>query len=169
VKIFASGNLDEWRVRELLAGDAPIDGFGIGTALDVSADAPYLECAYKLQEYAGIPRRKRSEGKETWPGRKQVFRIVERGTMVKDVIALETDDQPGEPLLQPVMRSGRRIALPESLSVLRARTMEGYARLSAPLRGLEKSDGYLVEIAPSLKRLAETCNETPETNQHRIP
>ena len=72
--IFSSGNLDEHMLRELLRSGAPIDGFGIGTRLDTSADAPYLDCAYKLVEYAGHPRRKRSEGKATWPGRKQVYR-----------------------------------------------------------------------------------------------
>ena len=74
VTIFASGNLDEYRLRELVRQQAPIDGFGVGTRMNTSADAPYLDCAYKLQEYEGRPRRKRSEGKATWPGRKQVFR-----------------------------------------------------------------------------------------------
>src|SRR5690606_19803493 len=73
--IFASGNLDEYRLQTLLSSKAPIDGFGIGTALDISSDAPAFDCAYKLQEYAGKPRRKRSEGKATWPGRKQVYRF----------------------------------------------------------------------------------------------
>src|SRR5687768_1130199 len=72
--IFASGSLDEYRLHALLSSGAPIDGFGVGTALDVSSDAPSLDCAYKLQEYAGRARRKRSEGKATWPGRKQVYR-----------------------------------------------------------------------------------------------
>src|SRR5206468_13061473 len=72
--IFASGDLDEQAVRELVRAGAPIDGFGLGTRIDTSADAPYLDSAYKLEEYAGRPRRKRSEGKATWPGRKQVYR-----------------------------------------------------------------------------------------------
>ena len=76
--IFASGNLDEHRVASLVGAGAPIDAFGIGTALDTSSDAPYLDAVYKLQEYAGVPRRKRSEGKATWPGRKQVFRHRDR-------------------------------------------------------------------------------------------
>jgi nicotinate phosphoribosyltransferase len=73
-RIFASGNLDEHRLQELILGGAPVDGFGVGTRILTSADAPYLDCAYKLEEYAGKPRRKRSEGKATWPGRKQVYR-----------------------------------------------------------------------------------------------
>ncbi|MCG6861595.1 MAG: nicotinate phosphoribosyltransferase, partial [Chromatiaceae bacterium] len=74
IGIFCSGGLDEHDLVRLRAQGAPIDGFGIGTRLDTSADAPYLDCAYKLQEYAGLARRKRSEGKASWPGRKQVFR-----------------------------------------------------------------------------------------------
>ena len=74
VRIFSSGGLDEFALQDFLRSGAPIDGFGIGTRLDTSSDAPYLDCAYKLVEYAGIPRRKRSEGKATFPGRKQVYR-----------------------------------------------------------------------------------------------
>src|SRR5690606_3389082 len=77
-KILASGNLDEERVNALVQSEAPIDWFAIGTAMTTSADAPYLDCAYKLQEYAGRPCRKRSEGKATWPGRKQVYRRLGR-------------------------------------------------------------------------------------------
>ena len=86
VTIFASGNLDEYRLRELGSAGAPIDGYGIGSRLDVSADSPYLDCVYKLQEYARQPRRKRSEGKATWPGRKQVFRSYHDGLMAGDVV-----------------------------------------------------------------------------------
>ena len=164
VKIFASGNLDEWKLQELLAKGTPIDGFGIGTLLDVSADAPYLECAYKLQEFAGIPRRKRSEGKATWPGRKQVFRICDRGTMVKDIISLEGDAQPGQRLLQQVMHGGRRVASPESLSAIRERVLSQLPQLPAPLRGLEKCDLYPVEIAASVIDLARDVDEGNKGN-----
>jgi len=73
-RIFASGSLDEYQIEKLVQAGAPVDSFGVGTHLDVSADAPYLDCAYKLQEYAGNPTRKRSSGKITLPGRKQLFR-----------------------------------------------------------------------------------------------
>ena len=73
--VFASGNLDEHRIARLLADEAPIDGFGVGTALDTSSDAPTIDAVYKLQSYAGVARRKRSEGKATWPGIKQVWRL----------------------------------------------------------------------------------------------
>jgi len=87
ITIFASGDLDEYRLQSLLAEGAPIDGFGIGTRLDASTDAPTLELVYKLQEYAGRPRRKRSEGKATWPGRKQVYRrLTTDGTFAEDYL-----------------------------------------------------------------------------------
>ncbi|MDH3256263.1 MAG: nicotinate phosphoribosyltransferase, partial [Nitrospinota bacterium] len=104
-KIFASGNLDEHALEQLIAKQAPIDGFGIGTRLAVSEDAPTLECVYKMQVYDGQPRRKRSEGKATWPGKKQVFRTFDaHGKMQEDHLVLENESLPGEPLLKPCMR-----------------------------------------------------------------
>ena len=147
VTIFASGNLDEWKLRELLSNGAPIDGFGIGSRLDVSADAPYLDCAYKLQEYAGTPRRKRSEGKATWPGRKQVFRQYKKEQMALDTIAVQDDQRPGEPLLQPAMKNGCRIAAKEQLIKIRERMRTQLAQLPESLRQLEQGDPYPVEIA----------------------
>ena len=78
VTIFASGGLDEDAIAALVAAGAPIDGYGVGTSLTTSSDVPALDCAYKLQEYRGTPRRKQSEGKQTWPGRKQVWRTLRR-------------------------------------------------------------------------------------------
>ncbi|MBE0620099.1 MAG: nicotinate phosphoribosyltransferase, partial [Burkholderiales bacterium] len=161
--IFSSGNLDELKVQQLLAAGAPIDGFGIGTALDTSSDAPFLDCAYKLQEYAGTPRRKHSEGKATWPGRKQVYRhYAPDGTLDHDVVALEGDPQPGTPLLVPVMRAGRRVAAAEPLASARARAASEMARLPPHLRLLEPAPTpYRVEIAPGLRALADELDRMP--------
>ena len=91
VTIFASGGLDEDSIAEMLRAGAPIDGFGIGTSLTTSSDVPALDCAYKLQEYAGLARRKHSAGKATWPGRKQVWRQYgPDGRMVGDILSVET-------------------------------------------------------------------------------
>jgi len=145
--IFASGNLDEERVAALTAAGAPIDGFGIGTALTTSADAPYLDAVYKLQEYGGRACRKRSTGKATWPGRKQVYRsYAADGSFARDVVTVVDDPQPGEPLLAPVMREGKRLAQPD-LAASRAHCLAQLARLPKALP-------YPVEISPALAALA---------------
>jgi nicotinate phosphoribosyltransferase len=153
--IFASGGLDEYAVHDLVATGAPIDGFGVGTRLDTSAEAPYLDCAYKLEEYAGRPRRKRSEGKATWPGRKQVYRIYdERGVMRRDIVTLAHESEEGEPLLVPVMRGGRRLHPAESLEAIRERAARLLGSLPDHLRARDVAPRYPVHIAPPLQRLA---------------
>lgn len=152
VMIVASGGLDEDALIELRG--APIDAFGVGTSLTTSADAPALDCAYKLQEYAGRPRRKRSEGKATWPGRKQVWRShTLEGEFAGDVVALESERHDGEALLRPVMRGGRRVAAAVSMPQTRAHASDQLRRLPAPLRRLEPFC-YPVEIGASLCALA---------------
>ncbi len=159
--IFASGGLDEHALLDLVDAGAPIDGFGIGTRLDTSADAPYLDCAYKLEEYAGRPRRKRSEGKATWPGRKQVFRAFdEHGTMKGDVVALASEPQPGEPLLVPVMRGGRRLRPAEPLEASRRRAAGSLAALPAHLRALDVEPRYPVRITPRLEAIARELDRS---------
>ena len=155
VTIFASGGLDEDALMAMAAAAAPIDGFGIGTSLTTSSDVPSLDCAYKLQEYAGLARRKRSAGKATWPGRKQVWRRYgAKGEMAGDVISLETDARQGETLLRPVMRGGRRLEPQPSLEQCRAHAARELARLPAPLRALEPGATYPVVVADALVRLA---------------
>lgn len=156
VGIFSSGNLDEQRLRALLDAGAPIDGFGVGTHMDVSSDAPFLDCVYKLQEYADRPRRKRSEGKATWPGRKQVYRRYHAdGSMQQDVLALEDDPPEGEALLHPVMKSGKRLQPPAPLDEARTRAAEELRRLPAYLRRLDTEPPYPVAIAQSVHELAD--------------
>ncbi len=152
VAIVASGGLDE---NELMAlRGAPIDSFGVGTSLTTSSDAPSLDCAYKLQEYAGRPRRKRSEGKATWPGRKQVWRSRDaHGDFAGDVVALDGEIHQGQPLLQPVMRGGHRIRTDPRLPETRAHAAAQLAYLPGALRRLEPF-AYPVEIAASLRDLA---------------
>ncbi len=160
VVVFVSGDLDEYALRDMLGAGAPIEGFGVGTRVDTSSDQPYLDCAYKLQEYAGRARRKRSEGKATWPGRKQVYRTYDAGgRMAGDVVTLESDPQPGEPLLVPVMRGGKRLAAAPALHDIRGHAAESLARLPHPLRRLEEFD-YPVEIAPALHALADQVDRS---------
>ena len=159
VSIFASGNLDEWKLRDILAGGAPIDGFGVGTRVNTAADAPYFDCAYKLQEYDGLARRKRSEGKATWPGRKQVYRSVDRaGRITGDALTLVDDPAAGEPLLEQVMRDGRRLRASPAIDAVRAHARAQLERLPEALRALEPADRYPVTVSPALWALADAVD-----------
>jgi len=154
IRIFASGGLDEYELAKL--APAPIDGFGVGTALVVSDDAPGLDCAYKLQEYAGVARRKRSEGKSTWPGRKQVFRVMKDGKLAHDRLALIDEKVDGEALIRPMMREGRRLAPAPMLAELRARTLAALGTLPEALRSLDAAPApYRAEVTPALRALAD--------------
>ena len=155
VTIFASGGLDEDQLLAAVRTQAPIDGFGIGTSLTTSSDVPALDCAYKLQEYAGRARRKLSSGKATWPGRKQVWRrFGSNGRMAGDVLSLEDDDHPGKQLIQPMMQAGRRLHKPESLSEIRGRAAENIKALPEPLRRPDPNGSYPVMVANRLVHLA---------------
>lgn len=155
IRIFASGNLDEYEVARLMASGAPIDGFGVGTRMNTSADAPYLDCAYKLQEYAGLARRKCSEGKANWPGRKQVFRRFDAaGRMLGDTLTLLGEAAAGVPLLTCVMRDGRRLAPSPALADVRAHAQGQLAALPDALRVIDGAACYPVEVAEPLRTLA---------------
>lgn len=160
VRIFASGSIDEFELQKFARVGAPIDGFGIGSRLDTSADAPYFDCAYKIQEYAGRPRRKRSEGKTTWPGRKQVFRSCgDDDRFAFDTLALESETAPGTPLIMPVMRGGRRLATPTPLIELRRRIAAELRRLPVELQSLEPAKAYPVCISSGLRALAAELDQ----------
>lgn len=159
VTVFASGGLDEDDLVAFARAGAPIDGYGMGTSLVTSADAPSLDCAYKLEEYAGRPRRKRSTGKVTWPGRKQVWRRSDAGgTMAGDRLALEGEACEGRPLLQPVMRGGRRTAPSPALAEIRARSAAALQGLPAALRRMEPGAAYPVEVSAAVRGLADEAD-----------
>jgi len=162
VGVFLSGNLDEWRIRDILGAGAPVDGFGVGTSLDTSGDAPSIDFAYKLHSYAGVPRRKRSPGKETWPGAKQVWRRYGRdGRMAGDVVAAAGEAPPAgeaEPLLVPVMAGGGRVDAAEPLAESRRRAIDLARRLPERLRVLDGQGEYPVEISARLDALADAAD-----------
>ena len=156
IDIIASGNLDEYAVQDLVNNRAPITGFGVGTRMNTSSDAPYLDCAYKLVEYAGIARRKRSHSKAFWPGRKQVFRQCDaQGKMQCDTLTLQHDARSGQTLLQPVVRGGRVIAPLPLLLEIRSNARSQLASLPSSLQQLAPAaPAYPVTIAPEVQALA---------------
>ena len=152
--IVVSGGLDERHVQRFLDDGAPIDVFGIGTSLGVSADAPTLDSAYKLVEYEGRPLMKLSTGKESWPGPKQVFR---RNLGDIDQLATRAEQPPegATPLLVPVMSNGQRTQEPESIEVMRNRLAADLEALPGPLRALDAPPPHPVDISADLAELTE--------------
>ena len=154
VKIVASGNIDEYVIERLIQSEAPIDGFGVGTHMGTSADVPYLDMAYKLVEYAGIPRMKFSPAKATLPGQKQVFRTVVNSKAGGDVIGRFGETLPGRTLLQPVMVGGRRVGTPPALTDLRSQCRDGINQLPPQLLASTPTDRpYSVAMSAQLLAL----------------
>ena len=154
IGIFASSSLDEYALDSICGEEAPIDGFGIGTRMIVSEDAPYLDCAYKLQEYAGKARYKRSEGKVTLPGRRQVFRNRDgEGKFDYDIIGLADEQETGEPLLVKVMEQGRRIDVTEPWQSIRDRVKSGLSQLPEMFLSLKGKAEAPVRISDAIEAL----------------
>jgi nicotinate phosphoribosyltransferase len=154
VRIFASGGLDEHAIADLVARRAPIDAYGVGTKVGVSADAPYLDTAYKLVDYGGRPVMKLSTGKITAPGPKQVFRgPVSEG----DIVGVRDEPVPAghEPLLVPVMLGGRPTGANGDLAAARARFEDDLGRLPATARALRDAQPPPVRLSRQLEGLRE--------------
>jgi len=164
VKIFASGGLDEYEIRRLLEDGAPIDGFGVGTRMGVSSDAPTLDMAYKLTEYGGGGRLKLSRGKKILPGPKQVWRNLREGTAVGDRITTANEEAPGRPLLELVMKDGVRLPSGRrSPNEARRHAAGAVSELPEEIRGLDPVEPYPVEVSDTLRarqdRVAEEVTE----------
>lgn len=157
VRIFVSGGLDERDVAALVAAGAPVDAAGIGTRLGVSADAPYLDSAYKLVDYGGRPVAKLSTRKATLPGAKQVF----RAPGLRDVIGLRGENPPEgtAPLLEPVMHRGKRLAAPRSWEAGRSRFEADLAELPPAARDLDRPVAVAAGLTPDLQRLSREVTE----------
>ncbi|HUF35414.1 MAG TPA: nicotinate phosphoribosyltransferase [Gemmatimonadales bacterium] len=154
VPILASGGLDEHDIDRLLGAGAPIDAFGIGTRMNVSADAPSLDLVYKLVRFAGRDVLKLSEGKETWVGAKQLHRARgDDGRLAGDLLAVAEDAAPPgtEPLLETVMRDGRLLRPHPPLPALRERCAAQLAALPEECRRLEDPTPYPVRPSHMLR------------------
>jgi nicotinate phosphoribosyltransferase len=165
VRIFASGDLDEFKVEELLKKGAKIDAFGVGTKMGTSADKPYVDVIYKLCETMSengsfAPIMKLSEGKATLPGRKQVYRFKdENGNFKKDMIALADEKVDGEPLLVKVMEKGELTYDFPSLSEIRVAAAENLSRLPEKYKKLTNAPAYPVELSQELEKLIRKLKE----------
>jgi nicotinate phosphoribosyltransferase len=169
VTIVASGGLDEDQLMAMAKANAPIDGFGIGTSLTTSSDAPALDCVYKLQEYAGLPRRKHASGKATLPGRKQVWRRYgPDARMTGDTLSVENDDQDGEALIHRVMQAGKRVSPSQTLDEIRKHASRELQLLPTPLRELEAGATYPVQVGEALVDTAAEFDRRL-TEQERKP
>ena len=161
VSIVASGGLDEFEVDELTSHGAPIDGFGVGTKMGVSSDAPWSDMAYKLVKYGDRPVLKLSTGKISLPDEKQVFRIHDdNGSFSQDVVALRDERlDAGEPLLRKVMQGGKIIEPPPSLMEIRARFKTDFDRLEERFKALRGPPHYEVTLSPGLRQLYHEMEE----------
>jgi nicotinate phosphoribosyltransferase len=159
VKIFASGDLDEYKIEELLGRGAKIDAFGVGTRMSTSEDRPYIDVIYKLCEKIDgkgkfAPTMKLSKGKITLPGRKQVFRVKDKkGNLVNDIIALDNEKCQGEALLIKVIEKGELVYNLPTLKAMRENALENLSKLHDKYKKLEKTPQYPVETSPLLRKM----------------
>ncbi|MBI3736315.1 nicotinate phosphoribosyltransferase, partial [Candidatus Sumerlaeota bacterium] len=166
VAIFASGNLDEYRIADLLRAGAPIDAFGVGTEMVVGGDVPTLDAAYKLAEYRGIPRLKTAQGKQSLPGRKQVFRATNAsGGFYADVIGLADEGATTvahefkvapsgvTAMLTRQMAGGQRVEQRPTLGESRDRLLQSLARLGQRHKDLIRPEAYPVGNTAALNAM----------------
>ncbi|MCZ6614380.1 MAG: nicotinate phosphoribosyltransferase, partial [Chloroflexi bacterium] len=161
-----------YSVEAVLDAGAPIDGFGIGTKMGVSADAPWLDNAYKLVKYNDRPILKLSAEKVTLADEKQVYRLRDKnGMFAEDVIARREErlTPEAEPLLIRVMEGGRIIQPPPSLKEIRQRFQEEFSRLPALYKALREPPSYPVRLSHGLLRLQEEAKRYAEQEEVRLP
>ncbi len=164
VKIFASGDLDEYAITDLLKSDAKIDAFGVGTRMSTSFDRPYTDVVYKLsgivERGTFVPTMKLSTGKITLPGKKQILRQTdEHGKYVQDIIGLENEKVAGEPLLIKVMERGRNVYETPKLAEIRTATSLNFSRLPDKHKKLTKASRYPVKLSPELMKIKHQLTE----------
>jgi nicotinate phosphoribosyltransferase len=160
-KIIASGGLDEHDLERFSAQQTPIDSYGIGTKLGVSADAPWTDAVYKLVEYEGRPVLKLSAGKKTWPGKKQVFRFANRdGEFSHDVIGGRDERNLGaEPLLERVIQAGEIAGALPALNDSRSLCREELARLPQSYKRLIAPEAYPVKFSRALQNMRASAEK----------
>lgn len=158
VRIFASGNLDEFKIEALLKKNAKIDSFGVGTNMGTSIDAPVLDVIYKISEVTDeyqrfIPTMKLSKNKVTYPGRKQVYRVRGKGgKIIKDILGYENEKIRGMPLLIKVVARGKVVYRPPGLGRVRAYLKRNLALFPKDMKKINKKFEFPLIISPGLKK-----------------
>lgn len=164
--IFASGDLDEWRIQALLEAGVPVDGFGVGTSVATSIDAPALGGIYKLVEIERggtmVPVLKRSPGKRGYPAAKQAWRLFQEGRAVADVLGLAAEEGPagGAPLLRQVVAAGKRLVPRRPLMELRGECLQALDSLPPELRAPDAKGPYPVTISTELQLLTDRLSRS---------
>ena len=172
VKIFASGDLDEYKITELIEKNAPINSFGVGTKMGTSADRPYLDVIYKLCETQNAngsfsPIMKLSKDKHTLPGRKQIYRFRnDDGTFKKDVITLTDETSEGEAMLVKVMDEGKITSNLPTLEEIRGFATKNLAQLPQKYKVLLNAPPYPVELSVKLQNLIESLKQQIIKNEN---
>jgi nicotinate phosphoribosyltransferase len=161
VTIFASGDLDEYKIADLLSKEAKIDAFGVGTKMGTSADYPYIDVIYKLCETSNrkdefSPIMKLSTDKITLPGRKQVYRFTdEKGYYERDMVTLANEQAEGEPLLVKMMEKGKLCFDSPTLKEIRETAASNLKKLPEKYRKLTDTPTYPVELSQALNELVK--------------
>jgi nicotinate phosphoribosyltransferase len=162
IQILVSGSLDEHAIADLVRQAAPVDAFCVGTKVATCADSAVLDCVYKIQEYAGKPRRKQSVWKATWPGRRQVHRQYDaHGQIAMDMVCCADEVLEGKALLSQVMAQGRRTLQPPRLEQIRSHCASELATLPNALRSLDHGPRSPVKISARLRELAAEFDRQP--------
>lgn len=163
VKIVLSGDLNEYKIEDLIAKGAQVDIFGVGTEMGVSKDAPSLGGVYKLVEDESGPKIKLSTGKITLPGKKQVWRVIKNGVMVEDVICLSDEEAPDKdayPLLRRFMKDGKVIADYPSINRIREFCLSNYTLLPEEAKRIRGEKWhYRIRVSEKLKGLIEHLSQ----------
>ncbi len=157
--ILVSGGINEYKIKELLDKGAPIDAWGVGTELVVSADLPYLDCAYKLVEYDGKPKMKFSPHKVTLPFKKQVYRFYKDGLFEKDIICAYDESFDGKPLLKQYIKDGKLVEELPSLKEIQQKAINSLNSLPEEFKDITKTVYYLPEISPKIENEIKELQE----------
>ncbi len=164
-RIIVSGGLDEYRIESLIKSDAPIDGVGVGSNVDTSADQPFLDSAYKLHYFRGRPRGKHARGKTDLPGCKQVFRQFDAaGLIANDTIGLFDESVEGKALLHTVMQDGQRTRAQQAVDLEQARAhcAQSLATLPVELRDIHQPSALTPALSSGLQALREELAKAAE-------